>query len=95
MFTKRAALGVLGKRPGAWFCIRCWAAALNLGEDSYADLRDLVRTLTTTKANLTYDTLHNEPGHILCDLESPVCEKQLTGPRRYSGWRWSVRRRRA
>ncbi len=92
MITKRTALGVLDKRPGYWFCIRCWALALTAGEDSYADLRDVVRNLSTARASL-YETIHNEPGHILCNLEGPDCEKQLTGARRYSGWRWSVRRR--
>jgi hypothetical protein len=91
MISRRVALGVLDTKPGAWYCVRCWAAAL--GASDYAELRDLVRSLAADKLQMTYDTVHNAPGEIACEIESVVCEKKLSGSARYSGWRWSVRRR--
>lgn len=93
MISKGAALGVLDDKPGVWFCIRCWTVALGVGEADYAELRDLVQSLATGTKNVTYDTVHNEGGHVVCDIQGPVCEKKLTGPTAYSGWRWSIRRK--
>lgn len=94
MISRGAALGVLDAKPGVWHCIRCWAAVLGVSESDYAALRDIVQSLATEKTNLAYDTVHNTLGAIACEIESPVCEKKVTGLERYSGWRWSVRRRR-
>jgi hypothetical protein len=94
VISRGAALGVLDAKPGVWHCIRCWAAVLDASEGDYAALRDIVQHLATEKTNLTYDTVYNTLGAIACEIESPVCEKKVTGPGRYSGWRWSVRRRR-
>lgn len=93
MISKGAALGVLDRRPGVWFCIRCWALALGVGDGAYAELRDLVQSLATGTRNVTYDTVHNEGGNVLCEIQDTVCERTLTGPAAYSGWRWSIRRR--
>jgi hypothetical protein len=88
------ALGVLEKAPGRWFCIGCWAAALGVTDEegAYAELRDFIRSLTAGPMTLVYNTLYNETGSPMCDMQGPTCEKRLTGTASYSGWRWSIRR---